>query len=162
MNFVSFHNFLKFFNPKLRFVGFDIGARYIGVSISDDMNRYAAPVLSFEMKKVDGKFRQFMAANSHVIQAAVVGVTEENIYPIQLQLEKVWSLYHISANRVPIILENEDYSTFDALNQMENHKKFVNQLNSSSKKVVDSMSAAVILQRFLERLVKSRGSPKMR
>eukprot|EP00761_Pharyngomonas_kirbyi_P009109 gb/GECH01009124.1/.p1 GENE.gb/GECH01009124.1/~~gb/GECH01009124.1/.p1 ORF type:complete len:140 (+),score=23.53 gb/GECH01009124.1/:1-420(+) len=125
VRFVSEPTFVQAYNPRRRIMGFDVGKKYVGVSISDSKNFMALPldVLqrdSVKKTKLDKKLRKHI--ESYDPQILAVGIPYE--YPktrimIEEFIRDLWRKSHIE---IPAVRVDEQHSTTEAYEFFEEYR----------------------------------------
>ena len=125
---------LFFNNMKYKILGIDPGSKKVGLAISDSSGMIA---FAFETWALDQKFPDKLSnlIQSENIQQIVVGL---NLYPSKHFDARKWAQENLDSTKIPYAFENEDYSTFEAL-----------ELNPDADK--DQAAAQYILQKYLDK-----------
>ena len=134
---------------NLRVLGLDVGDRRIGVAVSDPTGLLTTPIPAINRRNIEKALQTNLSlTGEYQVAAIVVGI------PISLngktnQQAKVVKEFCRSlevVSSVPIYLEDERFSTKEA----ERLLKEAGHSPSREKGLVDSASAAVILQAYLD------------
>lgn len=102
-----------------------------------------------------------IAIDKCAVQAAVVGVPYSDAYRSRQIMEFVDVLWRESALQVPIVLQDESFSTYEVVATMQgredivNHQKMIRRMSPKQKQKIDKYSACVILKRGLEQVDKT-------
>jgi putative Holliday junction resolvase len=134
-----------------KFLGIDYGMKRTGIAITDDYKIIASPLTTVDTKDI----LNFLAelCKKEVIEAIVLGEPKylngtesemtQNVHAFKLKLEKLLPT-------IPIHLEDEFYTSKIAADTMvrAGYKK----KDRRDKRNLDKISAALILQSFMERL----------
>lgn len=138
----------------MRYIGLDLGSKTCGISISDSSNKIASGLLNFEYNKnnmmlIIHKLRNIMKEYDDV-GSFILG------YPTNPRNnEKVESTYRVEEfqkilikefGNIEVIYQDENFSTSIASTML-----FDAEIKSAKrKKIIDMVSAVVILQDFLD------------
>ena len=134
---------------NLRVLGLDVGARRIGVAISDPTGLLTTPIPAINRRNIKWDLQNVLSlTDKYEVAAIVVGI------PISLngrsnqQAEVVKEFCHSleAVSSVPVYLEDERFSTKEA----ERLLREAGHSPSRERGLVDSASAAVILQSYLD------------
>ncbi|GAB4113527.1 MAG: Holliday junction resolvase RuvX [Candidatus Caldatribacteriota bacterium] len=140
----------------MRILGIDLGEKRIGLAISDELGITAQglPTILCTTEKVDlEKVKNIV--NNYGVEKIVLGLPRNMNGTLGKQAEKVLSFAHYLKNicNIQVELEDERLSTAKAeklLIEMDRSRK-------KRKKVIDKMSAVIILQSYLDRrMMKNR------
>lgn len=136
--------------PKLRYLGLDVGAKRIGVAVSDELGLTAQPVLTLERKRNRRDDLRSLArlARRFAVTAIVVG------HPLHLSGEpsprsaktEIFAAELGELTGLPIHLWDERLTTREAHQILyeAGHPR------QGHRKVVDQVAAVLILQSFLD------------
>jgi putative pre-16S rRNA nuclease len=133
----------------MRILGLDIGARRIGVALSDESATLASPLLVYERTKLKTDLESILEiANSNGCETIVVG------YPLELSgkigfsarkiIDFVKKLELLFSGNIELI--DERFSTKEAERVLISS----NVRREKRKKVIDKIAATIILQTFLD------------
>jgi putative transcription antitermination factor YqgF len=150
------------------FIGLDVGTKFVGVAVSDAKNKEALPYSIIDLTKLNtSKTNQELTklCQNYMVQAIVVGIPKSHPHMIRFiehWINQVWDVEgqdNYLAN-VPVITQdeslttNESYEDFAQVNISEGYRSRINKMNKADKTTIDKMSAAVILQRALDKMNK--------
>jgi putative Holliday junction resolvase len=133
----------------MRIMGLDIGEKYIGIAVSDELQITAQPIKVLVRKDQKGWFKEMRTIiDNYKIGKVVIGL------PFTLKKEegqKAKEVREFAADfrkklSLPVIFWDERLSTQEA-------EKILRSLRLSSKKqkkVIDKVAAAIILQGYLD------------
>ncbi|MGL4951925.1 MAG: Holliday junction resolvase RuvX [Mycoplasma sp.] len=140
----------------MRKIGLDLGSKTCGISISDSTNKIATGLINFNYEKnnmlmIIHKLKQIIKEYENEVDTFVLG------YPVNYKTD----IKNISCVRseefkemleknfdIKVILFDENYSTSRASTSL-----FENGIKASQrKKVIDMISAIVILQDYLDKI----------
>jgi len=117
----------------MTYIALDIGRDKTGIAISDETETIATPLRVIKTKDILNEIQKIYESRES-IGGIVIGVSKEE-NPIMRLIKKIEK--NLSKKGYKTFLEEEDFSTFEA---------------NSITKADDSNAAAIILQRFLEKL----------
>jgi len=140
-------------NSQNKYLGIDYGAKKIGLAISDDQGKIA-----FALKIISNQGREKVLQeileilNEYKIQKIVIGESVNNfgeknpiakkvqdlIFDLQNQVKQINEINKTDID-IEIFLEKEWYSTVEARRHHDSHQ-------------VDASAAAIILQRYLDKI----------
>lgn len=133
-----------------RYLGIDLGRRRVGIAISDPGGLIARPMETLTVNGPNDALRQILAL---VTEYAVVGIVlgwpitlagdiSEAAQEVEMFAEKLRA-----ATTTPVFLEDERFSSRQAEAILHAHGKGI----KGNKGKIDRISAAIILQSFLDR-----------
>jgi putative holliday junction resolvase len=137
-------------SQKPRILGLDIGDRRIGVAISDPLGITAAGIECIERKNMQTDLYAVKnTAERHGAVEIVVGLPQNMDGSIGEQAEKVKSFARKLArvSGLPVVYEDERLTTISAIRTLT----LQGVKTGHRKDLVDMQSAAIILQKFLDR-----------
>ena len=135
---------------KPRIIGLDIGDKRIGVAISDPLRITAAGLETIERKNLRSDIGAVVdMARRHGAVEIVVGLPKNMDGTIGEQAQKVQAFCRklARASGLPIVYEDERLSTVSAIRTLT----LQGVKTGHNKDLVDRQSAAIILQKFLDR-----------
>jgi putative Holliday junction resolvase len=135
---------------KPRILGLDIGDRRIGVAISDPLGITAAGIECIERKNMASDLAAVkQVAERHGAVQIVVGLPKNMDGSIGEQAEKVKSFGRKLARMsgMPVVYEDERLTTISAIRTLT----LQGVKTGHRKDLVDMQSAAIILQKFLDK-----------
>jgi putative Holliday junction resolvase len=135
---------------KPRIIGLDIGDKRIGVAISDPLGITAAGLETIERKNMRADiYAVTEMARRHGAVEIVVGLPKNMDGSIGEQAQKVQAFCRklARASGFPIVYEDERLSTVSAIRTLT----LQGVKTGHNKDLVDRQSAAIILQKFLDR-----------
>ncbi len=135
---------------KPRIIGLDIGDRRIGVAISDPLGITAAGLETIERKNMRSDIYAVVEmARRHGAVEIVVGLPKNMDGSVGEQAQKVQAFCRklARASGLPIVYEDERLSTVSAIRTLT----LQGVKTGHNKDLVDRQSAAIILQKFLDR-----------
>jgi len=149
-----FPYFLVNFAPMNRIVGIDYGRARVGVAVSDPLRIFASPIETVPSAKIIEYLQNY--ARSEVVERFVVG------YPFNLngkpsQAAADVDVFLVGLRKafpdIPVSLEDERFTSVLA------HRAMIDggmkKSDRRDKTSVDKISAAIILQSFLDREINS-------
>ena len=134
----------------MRILGLDIGSKYIGIAITDETGTISQPLGSYNRKGLKGDLAFFdNFVKKHNIKKVIVG------YPLNMDDSEnemsrfVKKFYFKIRDRwnIPVILWDERLTTEQAEAVLRESNKLK---HIKRKELKDKISAALILQSFLE------------
>lgn len=137
-------------SQKPRIIGLDIGDRRIGVAISDPLQITAAGIEAIERRNMQADIQAVKEiAERHGAVELVLGLPQNMDGSIGPQAEKVRSFGRklARATGLPVIYEDERLTTISAIRTLT----VQGVKTGKNKALVDMQSAAIILQKFLDR-----------
>jgi len=137
-------------SQKPRILGLDIGDRRIGVAISDPLGITAAGLECVQRKNMQTDILTVhQIAERHGAVEIVIGLPQNMDGSIGEQAEKVKSFARklARATGLPIVYEDERLTTISAIRTLT----LQGVKTGHRKDLVDMQSAAIILQKFLDR-----------
>ena len=119
---------------KYKILAIDPGSKKVGLALSDDSQMIA---FAFETWILDDNFTAKLSKliEDKNIQQIVVG---KNLYPSKHFDSQIWAQKYLADIQIPFIFENEDYSTFEALEKNPDADK-------------DQAAAQYILQKYIDK-----------
>ena len=135
---------------KPRIIGLDIGDSRIGVAISDPLGITAAGLEAIERKSMREDVRAVAEmARRHGAVEIVIGLPKNTDGSVGDQSLKIQSFARklTRVTGLPVIYEDERLTTISAIRTLT----LQGVTTSESKDIVDLQSAAIILQKFLDR-----------
>ena len=134
---------------NLRVLGLDVGDKRIGVAVSDPTGLLTTPIPAINRRNIEKDLQSILSlTGEYQVAAIVVGIpislNGKSSQQTKVVREFCRSLEVVSS--VPIYLEDERFSTKEA----ERLLKEAGHSPSREKGLVDSASAAVILQAYLD------------
>jgi putative Holliday junction resolvase len=135
---------------KPRIIGLDVGDQRIGVAISDPLGITAAGLETIERKNMRADIMAVVdMARRHGAVEIVLGLPKNMDGTIGEQAQKVQAFGRklARASGLPIIYEDERLSTVSAIRTLT----LQGVKTGENKGLVDRQSAAIILQKFLDR-----------
>ena len=133
-----------------RYLGIDLGGRRVGVAISDPGGLIARPIETLIVNGVNDALRQVLAlATEYGVVGIVLGwpITLAGDISEAAQEIEVFAKKLRAATPAPVFLEDERFSSRQAEAILHAHGKRV----KGNKEKIDRISAAIILQSFLDR-----------
>jgi putative Holliday junction resolvase len=133
-----------------RIIGLDIGDKWLGVALSDPMGIIARPLVILERRdEVTDSETVVKLINEYRAGKVVVGLPRMLTGQIGAQAEHVQHFAGRLASLidVPVLFQDERFSTADAKEIMKNNRK---KKRAFFKERDDAVAAAVILQDFLD------------
>jgi putative Holliday junction resolvase len=134
----------------LRLLGIDYGRKRVGVALSDPTGQIARPLETLTVtSNADAVRRIIILVAEHEVTAVVVGLplsmsgNESESTTATRQFARMLG----EATALPIYFEDERLSSHQALEVLHAHGKKI----KGNKDKLDRMSAAIILQSFLDR-----------
>lgn len=139
-----------------RYLGIDHGGRRIGIAVSDPSGTIARPLDTLIVTGRDDAIKQIMEVIDEYDPVGIVigqplglsGGSSEMLKEVEKLVEKLRGVCSI-----PIYLEDERLSSRQAEAVLHAHGKKI----KGHKAEIDRISAAIILQSFLDRLGLDRG-----
>ena len=130
----------------MRILGLDVGTKRIGISLSDALGIIAAPVpaISRDNHSV-GKIKDICKING--VKKIVVGLPKHMNGEIGIQAEDCINFAKNFEDEFEIIFEDERLTS----RQAERNLAFVGKKYTKNKGLVDTESACIILQQYLDR-----------
>ena len=148
------------FRMQPRIVAFDVGDRRIGVAVSDPFNEYAMPLDTYFRT---GNFSEDIAALVRIAEekgagAIVCGLPLNSDGTRSVQTEKTERFLSALQEKaaVPVFAEDERDTTREARGDLL--RMGVSQKRDKRKKSVDSLAAAYILERYLQKTGKGESN----
>lgn len=137
-------------STKPRIIGLDIGDARIGVAISDPLGITAAGLEAIERTNTRKDIARVVEmARRHGAVEIVVGLPKNMDGSLGEQAQKVQAFARklARASGLPIIYEDERLTTISAIRTLT----LQGVKTGTNKELVDRQSAAIILQKFLDR-----------
>ena len=132
----------------MRILGLDVGTKRIGISISDAMEIIASPIPAIsrqpENKAID-KIKSI--CQNYKVETIVIGLPKHMNGTIGNQAEDCMNFAKNFENEYKIIFEDERLTS----RQAEHNLAFVGKKYTKNKGLVDTESACIILQQYLDR-----------
>ena len=135
---------------KPRIIGLDIGDKRIGVAMSDPLGITAAGLDTIERKNMRADIYSVVdMARRHGAVEIVVGLPKNMDGSLGEQAQKVQAFCRklARASGLPIVYEDERLTTISAIRTLT----LQGVKTGHNKDLVDRQSAAIILQKFLDR-----------
>ncbi len=139
----------------LRILGIDLGEKRIGISISDELGITAQGLPTiYSMNEIEDLKNIKEVIDKYGVKKIVLGLPKNMNGSLGMQAQKAISFAEKLklSFQLSVELEDERLSTSKA-------EKFLIETNRSRKKrkkVIDKMSAVIILQSFLDRMMMSK------
>ena len=134
----------------MRILGIDYGDRNIGLALSDVLRLTAQPLDTYRITGRDDEDRTYFKdlVLKHAISEIVLGLPLRMDGTAGSRVEKTrgFAKWIEKAARVPIIFWDERLTTHQALNVMHEQKVGL----KAKKSVINQISAAIILQAYLD------------
>jgi len=134
-----------------RIIGIDFGLKRIGVAVTDPLKMFAQPLDTIFAKDFPEWFKKY--SNAEEIESLVVGMPlklsgEETdaTEPVKQFIEWLKTNYP----QIPVFTIDERFSSHEA--QQFINKSVAKKEQRKDKKLVDTISAALILQTHLQRI----------
>lgn len=130
----------------MRILGLDVGTKRIGISLSDALGIIATPVpaISRDSHSVE-KIREICKTNG--VKKIIVGLPKHMNGEIGVQAEDCMNFAKNFKDEFEIIFEDERLTSREA----ERNLAFVGKKYTRNKGLVDTESACIILQQYLDR-----------
>ena len=142
---------------ETRVMGIDYGEKRIGIALSDPTKTFAYSFDTFNNdKNLNNKILNLVLEKN--VTKIILGLPSKNFQSSKLLAEKVMKIKNTLENRtkIEIILWDEEYSSVIA------KEKILESVSKKSKRknkgIMDSFSAAVILQEYLDSGPNARSS----
>ncbi len=131
--------------PHGRALGLDVGARRIGVAVSDPLQIVARPLEVIDRSALDAIDRLQSVCREHNVCVVVVGLPLHSDGRLSAQAEQAMAFAEQlqTALCIPVVLHDERFSTQEA-RQILNHQR------RQRMAYDDAWAAAVVLQRYLD------------
>jgi putative Holliday junction resolvase len=142
----------------MRVVAFDVGERRTGVAVSDATGTLARPWQTLRGIDVTGALRlvEDLRQDEDGVEAIVVGLPRRlDGSPTHLTGRAQAFAKALEASGVQVVLQDERLTSVDAESRLAQHERDWRR----RKARLDSASAAVILQEFLDGRARQRGRP---
>ncbi|PLX15933.1 MAG: Holliday junction resolvase RuvX [Candidatus Muiribacterium halophilum] len=129
----------------MRIAALDYGLKRIGVAITDESGKFAAPFTTIKNESTIKKISNIVAENS--VEKLVVGIPTDSMGRDTQQSKRIRKFYDKlkSALEIEVVLYDENYSTRDAYDEL----KKLGYSMKKSKQVVDEMAATLILKEYI-------------
>lgn len=133
-----------------RFVGIDYGRKRVGVAVSDPLGIFASALDTVPAAKIVEYLNKYVQNNK--VKAFVVG------YPMNLNNKPSEAAHYVDLflrqlhkafPQIPVILEDERFTSQLAMRSLIDSG--VKKMDRREKGAVDKVSAAIILQTYLDR-----------
>ena len=134
-----------------RIIGLDVGDKWLGVALSDPMGIIARPLVILARRdEISDAENVVKLVNEYRAGKVVIGLPRLLTGFIGTQAEHVQHFAGrlASMTDAPVLFQDERFSTADAKEIMKSNRKKKNR--AFSKERDDAVSAAVILQDFLD------------
>jgi putative Holliday junction resolvase len=135
--------------PRRRILGLDVGARRIGVAISDPLGLTAQGLSTLERRNRRHDLNELRKLlHEHAVQEIVVGNPLRMSGDVGIQAEKMagFAAQLHQAFSIPVHLWDERLTTAEAHRLLDE----TGIRDSRRKQVIDKMAAVLILQSFLD------------
>ena len=132
----------------MRYLGLDIGDRWIGVALSDPLGKLASPLTIIERSRESADLEAIAGIISqHDVGQVIVGLPRSMDGSLGRQAEKTEAFTQKLRNHieVPVDFRDERLTTVSARRMIQ-----ASQTKKGRKKRDDAIAAAVILQGFLD------------
>jgi putative Holliday junction resolvase len=138
----------------MRTLGIDLGARRVGLALSDADGRLASPLEVLQVSSADGALDPVMRVIlEEGVERVVVGLPlnmDDSIGP-QARQAIAWAKTLRRRSGKPVLLVDERLSTYEAEQTLIERKRGGEKLTRKRKKErLDAVAAAVLLQAFLD------------
>ena len=134
-----------------RFVGIDYGRKRVGVAVSDPLGIFASALETVQSAKIIDYLKKYEDAGEHIVRFVVGYPLNLNGAPAQTapQVDAFLKKLREAFPQVPITLEDERFTSVLA------HKAMIDggmkYSRRRDKNEVDKISAAIILQSYLDK-----------
>lgn len=135
----------------MRYLGFDLGTRTLGISISDDTKTIASTLTTLRFN--DGEYEELLPeidkiVKEHKIEKIILGLPKNmnNTYGERAETTISFQKRLSEYLNLEVILQDERLSTVAAHNYLIE----ADMSRKKRKKVVDKLSANIILQTYLD------------
>ena len=132
----------------MRYLGLDIGDRWIGVALSDPLGKLASPLTIIKRSEDLADLEAIVRIiNQHDVKRVIVGLPRSMDGSLGRQAEKVEAFTQQLCRKteVPVEFRDERLTTVSARRLMR-----ASQTKKGKKKRDDAIAAALILQGFLD------------
>ena len=132
----------------MRYLGLDIGDRWIGVALSDPLGKLASPLTIIKRSEDLADLEAIVCIiNQHDVKRVIVGLPRSMDGSLGRQAEKVEAFTQQLCRKteVPVEFRDERLTTVSARRLMR-----ASQTKKGKKKRDDAIAAALILQGFLD------------
>lgn len=130
----------------MRILGLDVGTKRIGISISDALGIIATPIPAIQRDNSSvGKIKEI--CKSYEVKKIIVGLPKHMNGTIGTQAEDCMNFAKNFEDEFEIIFEDERLTS----RQAERNLAFVGKKYTRNKGLVDTESACIILQQYLDR-----------
>jgi putative Holliday junction resolvase len=134
----------------MRILGIDFGDRNIGLALSDPLKLTAQPLSTYQPKSKKTEDRDFFLdlVRTRQIDEIVVGfpLRMDGTPGSRVEKTRAFAKWLEAAVRVPIIFWDERLTTHQAINAAHEQKVRL----KTKKSVINQISAAIILQSYLD------------
>jgi len=143
----------------MRIIGLDIGSRYIGVAVSDELGITAQGLKTITRRSMEDDLMEIslIITQFKEIDKIVVGLPKNMDGTIGKQAEMIFSWIRAAQEKIPL-----PFLTWDErLSTVEVTKVLLEAdlSRKKRKKVIDKLAAALILQGYLNQSRKENGEP---
>ena len=143
----------------MRIIGLDIGSRYIGVAISDELGITAQGLKTITRRSMEDDLMEIslIITQFKEIDKIVVGLPKNMDGTIGKQAEMIFNWIRAAQEKIPL-----PFLTWDErLSTVEVTKVLLEAdlSRKKRKKVIDKLAAALILQGYLNQSRKENGEP---
>ncbi|MCX7626684.1 MAG: Holliday junction resolvase RuvX [Candidatus Sumerlaeaceae bacterium] len=134
-----------------RIMALDVGDRWIGVAVSDELQKFARPVEVIDRRKTDALHRLIALARAHCVGTIVVGLPK-NMDGTEgsqaAKCRKFASALQAEMQNVSVVFWDERWTSQQAKQvALETRSK-----RQRQRETLDAVSACVILQNYLDHL----------
>lgn len=139
----------------MRILGLDVGTKYIGVALSDEMGWTAQALTTIERKGIRQDFDAIkILVEDHGVEEVVVGLPIQMDGQLGIQAKKmiVFSQKLHSVLKIPVFHWDERLSTKAAMRPLLE----ADMSRKKRKKVIDKMAASFILQGYIDRKARQK------
>lgn len=139
----------KVYCIHMKYLGIDFGTKRVGVAVSDDSATLARPLGVFKNdSSLFGEIEQVIARED--VGTIVVGNSVGN--PVQREIDEFVAQITLTTF-LPVELMNESFTSVEAHGRMGKESKSARAAKAPAKPAdLDARAAAVILQRYLDRV----------
>jgi len=138
----------------MRTLAIDLGARRVGLALSDEGGRFATPLDVLRVQTPEEARRQVLAAiKAHQPTRLVVGIplNMDGTLGPAVTSTLIWARELARQAALPLVLVDERLSSFDAEQQLIDRKRQGERLTRKNKRDrLDALAAAAFLQAFLD------------
>jgi putative Holliday junction resolvase len=139
----------------LRILGLDVGTKYIGVALSDEMGWTAQALTTIERKGIRKDFDAIkILVEDHGVEEVVVGLPIQMDGQLGVQAKKMIDFSQKLHNviKIPVFHWDERLSTKAAMRPLLE----ADMSRKKRKKVIDKMAASFILQGYIDRKARQK------